>query len=134
MNKKMSMLVCVCICLTLIFSTLNMSGVQLAGAANVRNELWLVAGCNTALVNNTTQLLSEEYDLSPYKYETGTLYLPLSIAAAIAVPLPQKGSSTVSPAKEYIRISLFASSRGKGAGCPFFVDAPGSSHICVNHF
>ena len=78
------MLVCVCICLTLIFSTLNMSGVQLAGAANVRNELWLVAGCNTALVNNTTQLLSEEYDLSPYKYETGTLYLPLSIAASYA--------------------------------------------------
>ena len=78
------MLVCVCICLTLILSTLTMSGVQFAGAANVRNELWLVAGCNTALVNNNKQLLSEEYDLSPYKYETGTLYLPLSIAASYA--------------------------------------------------
>ena len=78
------MLVCVCICLTLVLSTLTMSGVQFVDAANVRNELWLVAGCNTALVNNNKQLLSEEYDLSPYKYETGTLYLPLSIAASYA--------------------------------------------------
>ena len=78
------MLLCVCICLTVILSAMSMSGVQIATAANVKNELWLVAGCNSALVNGTRVSLSEEYDLSPYKYETGTLYLPLSIAADYA--------------------------------------------------
>ena len=78
------MLLCVCISLAVILSTLGMSGVQIASAANVNNELWLVAGVNSALVNGSRQSLSEEYDLSPYKYETGTLYLPISIAASYA--------------------------------------------------
>ena len=78
------MVVCVCICLAVILSTLAASGVQISTAADVSNELWLVAGVNSALVNGTREELSDEYDLSPYKYETGTLYLPLSIAAAYA--------------------------------------------------
>src|ERR1039457_7187777 len=38
-------------------------------------------------------------------------------AATMVVPVPQKGSRTVSPTKENIWTSREASSRGRGAGC-----------------
>ena len=58
------------------------------------------------------------------------LFLPHLLAAMFVVPVPMKGSSTVSPTKLNMRISRSASSAGNGAGwC--FVDAPGSRvHIC----
>ena len=62
------------------------------------------------------------------------LFRPCCIAANMVVPLPQKGSTTVSSTNEYICIKRDASSNGNGAGWSCFVDAPGSSQICENHF
>ena len=42
--------------------------------------------------------------------------LPAFSAAIKVVPLPAKGSKTVSPTKLNIRTSLYANSSGKGAG------------------
>jgi hypothetical protein len=58
---------------------------------------------------------------------------PVLIAATDVVPVPQKGSKTVSPAKENNLISLSANGTGNGAGCPFLVDSPFTSdHDDVN--
>src|SRR5574338_342452 len=48
--------------------------------------------------------------------------------------VPAKGSKIVSPTNENIRISLYASSTGKGAGCAF-AEVPGTSLLKErNHF
>lgn len=78
------MLICICICLLVIFSTLNSSGLHIASAADASSELWLVDNVNYALVNGERVQLSEDADLSPYKNDTGTMYLPLSVIAQYA--------------------------------------------------
>ena len=56
---------------------------------------------------------------------------PALRAAIKVVPVPQNGSSTVSPTKENILTSLEASSSGNGAGW-FLVQAPVMFQICLN--
>jgi hypothetical protein len=54
---------------------------------------------------------------------------PFSTAAASVVPLPMKGSSTVSPTKLKRRMQRRGSSSGKGAGCPvLFLLSPLNVH------
>ena len=60
---------------------------------------------------------------------TPMLFRPVLRAAIIVVPVPQNGSSTVSPVKENMRTRRVASSIGNGAGC-CLVDAPGIFQIC----
>jgi hypothetical protein len=68
---------------------------------------------------------------------SGSISIPMLFrsvlrAATIVVPVPQKGSRTVSPTNENILTSRVASSNGNGAGwC--LVDAPVMFQICWNH-
>ena len=57
------------------------------------------------------------------------LFRPFLNAATMVVPLPQKGSRTVSPTKENMRTNRVANSSGYGAGW-LFVEAPGMFQIC----
>jgi hypothetical protein len=58
---------------------------------------------------------------------------PQRAEASRVVPVPMKGSSTVSPANENIRTSRYASSSGNGAGWRL-VDSPlGPFHTWRNH-
>ena len=77
--KTLSFTLSLVLCLTVILSTLLAGGVQVAFAADVSRELWLLADTNHALKNGTRVTLSETADLSPYQNETGTMYMPVSI-------------------------------------------------------
>jgi hypothetical protein len=55
------------------------------------------------------------------------LFRPVFTAAIEVVPVPQKGSSTVSPAKENNLTNRSAKGTGNGAGWPFRVDSPFTS-------
>ena len=79
LKRILSLCLCICICLGAICSLLEASGVNIAIAADYKSELWLIDGVNYALVNGERRALSEECDLSPYKTDSGTMYLPLSI-------------------------------------------------------
>jgi len=60
------------------------------------------------------------------------LLRPQRAQARLVVPVPIKGSSTVSPAKENILTKRSANSSGYGAGC-CRLDVPGKSdQICRN--
>ena len=63
---------------------------------------------------------------------TPMLLRPARMAASMVVPVPAKGSSTVSPQNENIFTHRSASSSGNGAGCSR-VDAPGMVQNCRNH-
>jgi len=58
---------------------MEMSGVQIASAANHRSELWLLSDVNYALENGTRVQLGEEEDYSPYQIDTGAMYMPVWI-------------------------------------------------------
>jgi hypothetical protein len=63
----------------MILSVMIASGVSVSYAADTGRELWLVDDVNYALVKGTRKALSETEDLSPYKTDTGTMYIPVSI-------------------------------------------------------
>src|SRR6185437_6438162 len=80
---------------------------------------------------------SETRDRACLKYCGSTskpmLFRPQSPAAAEVVPVPRKGSRTVSPAKLNMRIKRVANSAGYGAGW-LRVEAPARPvQICWNH-
>ena len=80
-KKIISLALSLCICLLIVGSTMNMSGVNLASAANPMAELWLLDDVNYALVNGTRVKLGATEDCSPYQNDTGTMYLPVGILA-----------------------------------------------------
>src|SRR5262245_32525730 len=67
-------------------------------------------------------------------------FRPEAYAANVVEQVPAKGSSTMSPANENIRINRSASSFGNGAGWPARVDDPLISvqndwnHDCISSF
>ncbi len=71
-----------CICLSLVLSVLTVGGVRLSLAAEISGELWLVDGVESALLRDTRVDLAE--GTAPYKTDTGTMYLPVSIASSFA--------------------------------------------------
>ena len=68
------------------------------------------------------------------------LFLPVAAAAMVVLPVPRKGSRTVSPAKEKSLISRSARAVGKGDGWPRSLDSPlmsvqaERSHACISFF
>src|SRR3990172_7755700 len=61
------------------------------------------------------------------------LFLPQRMAARLVVPVPENGSSTVSPTKLNILTSGSTSSAGYGAGWER-VEAPRTVTTCFDHF
>ncbi len=76
-RKALSFIICICICLSIVFTTFDMCGISLVSAAGYTSELWLIDDVEYALVNGSRIMLGE--GMSPYKNDTGTMYLPLSV-------------------------------------------------------
>ncbi len=79
LKRVISLCLCLCICLGAVCSLLEASGVNIAVAADYTSELWLIDSVNHALLGGERKTLSEEYDLSPYKTDSGSMYIPVSI-------------------------------------------------------
>ncbi len=77
MKKTLSLLLSFCICLTVVLSTLLLSGVQFVYAAT-SDELWLMVDYPDALCRGTEISCSEDGTATPYAYPTGTVYIPLT--------------------------------------------------------
>ena len=84
LKRLLSLCLCICICLGTVSSVLNMSGVNIAMAADYSSELWLIDSVNHALLDGGRKTLSEDADLSPYKTDSGTMYVPVSIICEYA--------------------------------------------------
>ena len=77
-KKIISACLCLFICIGMALSLLLTSGVRV-GAADYSNELWLVDDVNYALLRGKRIHLSDTQDLSPYRVDSGTMYLPVSV-------------------------------------------------------
>src|SRR5437016_14328613 len=60
-------------------------------------------------------------------------FLPNMRATFTVVPVPRKGSKTISPMQENIRIRRYGSSSGNGAVSAWFCLSPRRSQVCENH-
>ncbi len=81
MKKSLSLLLSFCICLTVVLSTLLFSGVQLV-YASTSDELWLMTDYPYALSRGVKIACGEDETVTPYHYETGTAFLPMSALCA----------------------------------------------------
>ncbi len=98
-TKIVSFALCLCLSLAIVLAAMLTGGVQIASALNPFGELWLLDGVNYALLNGTRVKLGETENYSPYKVDTGAMYMPVSIIC-------QYMDSTYTFADDVCRITL----------------------------
>ncbi len=82
LKKTASLCLCIAMCLGLFTGIFGTVLADIAYAANYRSELWLADDVEYALKNGERIYLGEGN--APYKNDTGTMYIPLSVLADYA--------------------------------------------------
>ena len=99
LKKTLSLILAVCLSLVFVLSTMISSGITVSSArssSTYKSELWLLCGHEYGMSRGTVFDISESSAASPYDYETGTAYIPVSAPAYYTGTTVTREGDTVS--------------------------------------